>query len=67
MANVEKKLLLIITAGIPRDSQCQYLIKCVGDQLCRYVTTVKPLITDPPKTGQPLYSRQLTCPQLILP
>ena len=25
-----KKLLLLI--DIPRDSQCQYLIKCVGDQ-----------------------------------
>ena len=29
--------------------------------------TVKPLITDPPKSGQPLYSRQLHCPRLILP
>ena len=30
-------------------------------------STVKPLITDPPKSGQPLYSGQLTCPRLILP
>ena len=29
--------------------------------------TVKPLITDPPKSGQPLYSGRLTCPRLILP
>ena len=28
--------------------------------------TVNPLITDPPKSGQPLYSRRLTCPRLIL-
>jgi len=28
---------------------------------------VKPLIADPPKSGQPLYSGRLTCPQLILP
>ena len=30
-------------------------------------TTVKPLITDPPRSGQPLYSGRLTCPRLILP
>ena len=65
MANVEKKLLLIIAAGIPRDSQCQYLIKYVGDQLCRYAT--KTFNNRPSETGQPLYSRRLTCPQLILP
>ena len=35
--------------------------------LCLGIGTVKPLITDPPKSGQPLYSRQLTCPRLILP
>ena len=29
--------------------------------------TVKPLISDPPKSGQPLYSGQITCPRLILP
>ena len=29
--------------------------------------TVKALIMDPPKTGQPLYSGQITCPRLILP
>ena len=29
--------------------------------------TVKPLITDPPRSGQPLYSGRLTCPRLILP
>jgi len=29
--------------------------------------TVKPLITDPPKSEQPLYSGRLTCPRLILP
>ena len=28
--------------------------------------TVKPLIADPPKSGQPLYSGWLTCPRLIL-
>ena len=28
-------------------------------------TTVKPLITDPPRSGQPLYSGRLTCPRLI--
>ena len=28
--------------------------------------TVKPLITDPPKSGQPLYSGRLTCPRLTL-
>ena len=33
----------------------------------RSTVTVKPLIIDPPKSGQPLYSGQLTCPQLILP
>ena len=27
-----------MTTGIPRDSQCQYLIKCVGDQRCRCAT-----------------------------
>ena len=32
---------------------------------CGY--TAKSLITDPPKSGQPLYSRRLTCPRLILP
>ena len=30
-------------------------------------TTVKPLITDPPKSGQPLYNGRVTCPRLILP
>ena len=29
--------------------------------------TVKPLLRDPPKSGQPLYSGRLTCPRLILP
>jgi len=29
--------------------------------------TVKPLITDALKSGQPPYSGQLTCPQLLLP
>ena len=29
--------------------------------------TVKPLITDPLKSGQHLYSGRLTCPRLILP
>ena len=29
--------------------------------------TVKPLIADPPKNGQPLYSTQIPCPRLILP
>ena len=29
--------------------------------------TVKPLITDPLKSRQPLYSGWLTCPRLILP
>ena len=29
--------------------------------------TVKPLITDPSKSGQPLYNGRLTCPRLILP
>ena len=29
-------------------------------------TTVKPLIMNPPKSGQPLYSGRLTCPRLIL-
>ena len=29
--------------------------------------TVKPLITDPPKSGQPPYNGRLTCPRLILP
>ena len=29
--------------------------------------TVKPLIADPPKSGQPLYSGHITCPRLILP
>ena len=36
----------------------------------RLLTTVKSLITDPPKSGQPLYSGWLTCPliaHLILP
>ena len=32
-----------------------------------HTTTVKPLITDPPKSGQHLYSGRLTCPRLILP
>ena len=32
-----------------------------------FCTTVKPLITDPPKSGQPLYNGRLTCPRLILP
>ena len=32
-----------------------------------YLITVKPLITDPPKSGQPLYNGRLTCPRLILP
>ena len=31
-----------------------------------YSTTVKPLITNPPKSGQPLYSGRLTCPRLTL-
>ena len=31
-----------------------------------YLYTVKPLITDPLKSRQPLYSRWLTCPRLIL-
>ena len=30
-------------------------------------TTVKPLIPDPPKSRQPLYSGRLICPRLILP
>ena len=29
--------------------------------------TVKPLITDPPKSRQPPYSGRLTCPRWILP
>jgi len=33
----------------------------------KIIFTVKPLITDPPRSGQPLYSGRLTCPRLILP
>ena len=29
--------------------------------------TVKPLITDSPRSGQPPYSGQIQCPRLILP
>ena len=32
-----------------------------------YCSTVKPLKTDPQKSGQPLYSGQIACPWLILP
>ena len=28
--------------------------------------TIKPLLTDPPKSGQPLHNGRLACPQLIL-
>ena len=38
-----------------------------GGMLPCYLYTVKPLITDPLKSGQPLYSGQITCPRLILP
>ena len=30
-----------------------------------YINTVKPLITDSPKGGQPLYSGQISCPRLL--
>ena len=36
------------------------------DMAINFLSTVKPLITDPQKSGQPLYSRQLTCPHLTL-
>ena len=39
----------------------------ISEDLGMVIPTVKPLITDPPKSGQPLYSGRLTCPRLILP
>ena len=35
--------------------------------LLQLLYTVKRLITDPPKSGQPPYSGWFTCPRLILP
>ena len=34
----KKAVATKLTIGIPRDSQCQYLIKCVGDQRRRCAT-----------------------------
>ena len=30
-----------------------------------YFDTVKPLIADSPRSGRPLYSRQISCPRLL--
>ena len=35
---LRKKVFLLIDCGIPRDSQSQYLVKCVGDQRCQRAT-----------------------------
>ena len=52
---------------------CQFIIGQQPALNCRVPgfdlnkNTVKPLITDPPKSEQPLYSGRLTCPRLLLP
>ena len=39
----------------------------VGRWILRLSDTVKPLITDSPRSGQPLYSGQIPCPRLLFP
>ena len=43
------------------------LLKLAALEDITKICTVKPLITDPPKSGQPLYNGRLTCHRLILP
>ena len=44
-------------------SQLIYFLKIKTSTMMGFCpNTVKPLITDPPKSGQPLYSRWLNCP-----
>ena len=64
LANLEEVELVTLTGHIETLS----IICTTSLVICSEKwSTVKPPITDPPKSGQPLYSRQITCPPIVLP